>query len=167
MSACPGSRRGVAFAEDVLVADIECLVRHGIRTVVSLLGDDELARLGAKNLPHQLALHGVAWQQLPIKDFGVPNVRATIQWRSLLPKLTRTLESGPILVHCAYGKGRTGTMVATLFTAWGWCSEEAIAWVRQHRKGAIENPRQEAYVSGVSAGSFTAVSPRGRLARSQ
>lgn len=150
MSACPGSRVGVAFAEEVLVADVECLVRHGIRTVVSLLGDDELVRLGAKNLPHQLALHGVAWQQLPVKDFGVPNARATIQWRSLLPDLTRTLESGPILVHCAYGKGRTGTMVATLFTAWGWRSEEAIAWVRQHRKGAIENPKQEAYVGGFT-----------------
>ena len=146
MSSCPGSRPAVASAENVLLMDIECLVAQGICIVVSLLGTDELERLGAKNLPYQLAQRGVAWHQLPIVDFGVPSAAVTAQWSCLTRDLTNALQSGSVLVHCAYGKGRTGTMVATLFKVWGWSSEEAIAWVRQHRLGAVENFKQEAYV---------------------
>lgn len=146
MSSCPGWRLGETSAEDVLLADVERLVRHGIRTVISLLATDELERMGAKNLSHFLSLHDIGWHQVPVEDFGVPTLTVTAKWCDLMPALTETLQSGPILVHCAHGKGRTGTMVATLFKAWGWRSEEAIAWVRQYRSGAIENLKQEAYV---------------------
>jgi protein-tyrosine phosphatase len=146
MSSCPGWRPGETSAEDVLLADIECLGRYGIRTVISLLATDELERMGAKNLSHYLGLHDIGWHQLPVEDFGVPTLTITAKWCDLMHELTATLQSGPILVHCAHGKGRTGTMVATLFKAWGWGSEEAIAWVRQYRKGAIENLKQETYV---------------------
>jgi protein-tyrosine phosphatase len=146
MSSCPGWRLGETSAEDVLLADIECLGRHGIRTVISLLATDELERMGARNLSHHLGLHDIGWHQLPVEDFGVPTLTITAKWCDLMHELTATLQSGPILVHCAHGKGRTGTMVATLFKAWGWGSEEAIAWVRQYRKGAIENLKQETYV---------------------
>jgi protein-tyrosine phosphatase len=64
----------------------------------------------------------------------------------LIPALTKTLQSGPILVHCAHGKGRSGTLVATLFKAWGWTAEDAVKHVRKHRPGAIETFKQEAYV---------------------
>ena len=146
MSSCPGSRCGVPCAHDVLLTDVECIVQQGIRIVVSLLAADELERLGAKNLPYQLAQHGIAWYQLPVVDFGVPSLQVTAQWLQLMPALKNALQTGPVLIHCAHGKGRTGTMVATLFKAWGWHSEEAIAWTRQCRVGAIENLKQEAYV---------------------
>jgi atypical dual specificity phosphatase len=56
------------------------------------------------------------------------------------------LQSGNILIHCAHGKGRTGTLAATLFKAWGWSSDAAIARIRQYRLGAIETHKQEAYI---------------------
>ena len=146
MSSCPGWRPGETSAEEVLLADIECLRRHGIRTVISLLATDELERMGAKNLSLYLGLHDIGWHQLPVEDFGVPTLTITAKWCDLMHELIATLQSGPCLVRCAHGKGRTGTMVATLFKAWGWGSEEAIAWVRQYRKGAIENLKQETYV---------------------
>jgi hypothetical protein len=37
-------------------------------------------------------------------------------------------------------------VAATLFKAWGWSSEAAVAQVRQYRIGAIENHKQEAYI---------------------
>jgi protein-tyrosine phosphatase len=49
-------------------------------------------------------------------------------------------------VHCAHGKGRSGTLVATLFKTWGWTTDEAVKHVRKHRPGAIETLKQEAYV---------------------
>jgi protein-tyrosine phosphatase len=70
----------------------------------------------------------------------------TENWIRLIPQLTHTLQTGNILIHWAHGKGRTGTLAATLFKAWGWSSEAAVAQVRQYRIGAIENHKQEAYI---------------------
>jgi protein-tyrosine phosphatase len=146
MSSCPGRGDATAAPEEILVADVEFLKQQGIRTVVSLLETAELERWGAKSLSHHLGLHGITWHQLPVVDFGVPTLAVTAQWCRLIPALTQTLQSGPVLVHCAHGKGRSGTLVATLFKAWGWTSDEAVAHVRKHRPGAIETIKQEAYV---------------------
>jgi protein-tyrosine phosphatase len=146
MSSCPGRGDAAAEPEEILVADVDYLKQQGIRTVVSLLETAELERLGAKSLSHHLGLRGITWHQLPVVDFGVPSLAVTAQWCRLIPALTQTLQSGPVLVHCAHGKGRSGTLVATLFKAWGWTSDEAVKHVRQHRPGAIETLKQEAYV---------------------
>jgi protein-tyrosine phosphatase len=146
LSSCPGGGDAAAAPEEILVADIAYLKQHGICTVVSLLDTAELERLGAKSLSHHLGLHGIAWHQLPVVDFGVPSLAVTAQWCRLIPALTQTLRSGPVLVHCAHGKGRSGTLVATLFKAWGWTSDEAVKHVRKHRPGAIETLKQEAFV---------------------
>jgi len=150
MSACPGKKQSDLSIDNPLAADIALLLAHGIKTVVSLLDTIELQRLGAKNLSHHLGLHGIQWHQLPVVDFGVPSAAVTAQWRRLIPQLTNTLQSGNILVHCAHGKGRTGTLVATMYKTWGWSSEAAIARVRQYRPGAIETHKQESYVEAFT-----------------
>ena len=146
MSSCPGRGDACAAPEEILAADIHHLKQQGIGTVVSLLDTAELERLGAKSLSHHLRLHGITWHQLPVVDFGVPTLAVTAQWCRLIPALTQTLQSSQVLVHCAHGKGRSGTLVATLFKAWGWTSDEAVKHVRKHRPGAIETLEQEAYV---------------------
>jgi protein-tyrosine phosphatase len=146
LSSCPGRGNASAAPEEILVADVVYLKQQGIRTVVSLLDTAELERLGAKSLSHHLGLHGITWHQLPVVDFGVPTLGVTDQWCRLIPALTTTLHTSPVLVHCAHGKGRSGTLVATLFKAWGWTSEEAVTHVRKHRPGAIETLKQEAFV---------------------
>jgi protein-tyrosine phosphatase len=146
MSACPGARPGWGNTDGALVQDVAAIAQQGVRVVVSLLDTLELQRLGAKNLSHHLGLHGIAWHQLPVVDYGVPSRAVTVQWRRLVPQLTSQLQSGNILIHCAHGKGRTGTLAATLFKAWGWSSDAAIARIRQYRLGAIETHKQEAYI---------------------
>jgi protein-tyrosine phosphatase len=150
MSACPGKKQSDLSVDNPLAADIALILAHGIKTVVSLLDTIELQRLGAKNLSHHLGLHGIAWHQLPVVDFGVPSAAVTAQWRRLIPQLTNTLQTSNILVHCAHGKGRTGTLVATMYKTWGWSSEAAIARVRQYRPGAIETHKQESYVEAFT-----------------
>ena len=154
MSACPGAggANGSAESERLLALDVAQMAAHEVKTVVSLLDTTDLQRLGAKNLPHHLGAHGMGWHQLPVVDFGVPSLAVTAQWSRLMPQLTGVLQSGNILVHCAHGKGRTGTLVATLFKAWGWSSEAAMARVRQYRPGAIETHKQEAYVQAFEWG---------------
>ncbi|MEI7514133.1 MAG: tyrosine-protein phosphatase [Betaproteobacteria bacterium] len=146
MSACPGARPDACSSEGALAQDVSSIAQQGVRVVVSLLDTLELQRLGAKNLSHHLGLHGIAWHQLPVVDYGVPSRAVTAQWRRLVPQLTAVLQSGNIVIHCAHGKGRTGTLAASLFKAWGWGSDAAIARIRQYRPGAIETHKQEAYV---------------------
>lgn len=148
MSACPGAggANGSPESERLLALDVAQMAAQDVNTVVSLLDTTDLQRLGAKNLPHHLGVHGMGWHQLPVVDFGVPSLAVTTQWRRLIPQLTAILQTGNILIHCAHGKGRTGTLAATLFKAWGWSSDAAMARVRQYRPGAIETHKQEAYV---------------------
>lgn len=158
MSGCPGA--GAAqdgrAAEHQLSLDVGQMAAQGVQTVVSLLDTVELKRLGAKNLPHHLALHAIDWHQLPVVDFGVPTQAVTSHWQRLLPHLTHVLQSGNILIHCAHGKGRTGTLAATLFKAWGWSAEAAIARVREYRPGAIETHKQQAYVEAFACAGLPA-----------
>lgn len=161
MSSCPGASgaNGSPESERVLALDVAHMAAQGVKTVVSLLDTTDLQRLGAKNLPHHLGVHGIAWHQLPIVDFGVPSLAVTTQWRRLVPQLTDTLQTNNILIHCAHGRGRTGTLAATLFKAWGWSSEAAMARVRQYRPGAIETHKQEAYIEAFDLGLAQAFDP--------
>ena len=154
MSACPGAggANGSAEPERQLALDVAQMAAHDVKTVVSLLDTTDLQRLGAKNLPHHLAQHGIDWHQLPVVDYGVPSQAVTSHWQRLLPQLTKVLQGGNILIHCAHGKGRTGTLAATMFKAWGWSSDAAMARVRQYRLGAIETHKQEAYVEAFEPG---------------
>ena len=159
MSACPGAggANGSTESERILALDVAHLSAHNVKTVVSLLDTKELQRLGAKNLPHHLGVHGIGWHQLPVVDFGVPSLAVTAQWSRLMPQLTGVLQNGNILIHCAHGKGRTGTLVATLFKAWGWSTEAAMARVRQYRPGAIETHKQEAYIEAFEPGDLETI----------
>ncbi len=161
MSACPGAcgAHSSAEAERHLALEVAQIAAHEVKTVVSLLDTSDLQRLGAKNLPHYLGVHGIGWHQLPVVDFGVPSLAVTTQWRRLVPQLTAVLQTGNILIHCAHGKGRTGTLAATLFKAWGWSSEAAMARIRQYRPGAIETHKQEAYVEAFDLGLAQAFDP--------
>lgn len=154
MSVCPGAgdASGSLASEQQLARDAAHIAAQDVKAVVSLLDTTELQRLGAKNLSHHLAQHGIAWHQLPVVDYGVPSQAASVHWQRLVPQLTEVLQAGNILIHCAHGKGRTGTLASTLFKAWGWSSEASMARVRQYRPGAIETHKQEAYVEAFGSG---------------
>ena len=50
-------------------------------------------------------------------------------------------------MHCAMGRGRTGTMLACYLVAKeGYSGDEAIDEIRRRRRGSIETRRQEAAV---------------------
>ena len=51
---------------------------------------------------------------------------------------------GRVAVHCAAGKGRTGTFLAAWFVAEGAGAQAAMETVRALRPGSIETKAQEA-----------------------
>lgn len=169
MTHCPGRSgpdgAGRAWQRNV-ERDVAAIRAAGFDTVLTLVDDAELARLGASGLPARLQQAGIDGLRFPIADFGVPDGRALQAWAGIQAELLARLQRGrSVLVHCAAGLGRTGTMVATLLTALGDSADTAIARVRAARPGTIETEAQARFVHDQAASrpttSATAETPGG------
>ena len=150
MTHCPGRSRpdgaGRAWRRD-LAQDVAALRAAGFGTVLTLVDDAELARLGAAGLPAELQRAGIDGLRFPIADFGVPDTGAQQAWHGVQAEVLARLRNGQsVLVHCAAGLGRTGTMVAVLLTALGDTPDAAIARTRSARPGTIETAAQAQFV---------------------
>jgi protein-tyrosine phosphatase len=144
LSACPGRDAG---RERSLARDLADIRRWGAGSVLTLLDDGERDRLGAAGLPAAAEAHGMTWRSLPIADMRPPSPAALARWRAVAPALAAELRAGRrILIHCAAGLGRTGTMAAALLVHLGVEPVEAVAQVRAARPGAIETPEQLRFV---------------------
>ena len=68
-------------------------------------------------------------------------------WSKIETKLLRLLcEQRRVLLHCAAGLGRTGTVAARLLIASGVPAPQALARVRAVRPGTVETAVQERYL---------------------
>lgn len=91
-----------------------------------------------------LAHHGLAQLHLPVPDMSPP---APDQIDQGLLAIERTISgTGKVVVHCAAGLGRTGTLLACHFVTRGLEADQAIAHIRALRPGSIESDVQVAAV---------------------
>jgi protein-tyrosine phosphatase len=153
MTHCPGrtgaDAHGRAWMRN-LADDVQTLRAAGFSTVLTLLPNDELLALGAQELGAQVQQAGMQWLQFPIADFGIPDANARAVWHAVEAEVLEKLQARErVLVHCAAGLGRTGTIVAKLLTGLGHDGETAIALVRAARPGTIETGAQRAFVLGL------------------
>ncbi len=147
MLPCPG--RG---APGALARDMAAIRGVGARHLLTLLPDDELARLGVPGLGAAAAAAGLAWHQAPLTDFAAPGPAWEAAWAAIAPALHACLDAGGgVAVHCRAGLGRTGTVAARLLAERGLPPAAAVAAVRRARPGAIETPGQLAWVLAFSA----------------
>ena len=150
MCCCPG-RRGEDLAGNVwqrdLQRDIESIRCWGAMAVVSLVTLEELKHLGAESLCQQLSIQGITWHHCPIVDRQAPDSAFEKIWSALEQRLLDDLAQGRrILLHCAAGLGRTGTIAAKLLVAIGVPAQQAIERVRAARPGTIESAAQLNYL---------------------
>jgi protein-tyrosine phosphatase len=126
-------------------ADVDRLVGERVTDVLCLLPDGELAAYGVPDLLGRYRDAGLGVRQAPIADQSVPTLaeaRATVAWLQ-----ARLAAGGRVVVHCAAGLGRAGTVVACLLRAQGLSAEDAVARVRATRgPRAVETEEQAAFV---------------------
>jgi atypical dual specificity phosphatase len=109
------------------------LRQQGIELIITLT-EDSLRRdwLSDASL---LGLH------VPVVDMDAPTIEQVEQILSAVKKAHE--RNMGVAVHCAVGRGRTGTVLACYFVAKGMGPREAIRHVRKIRPGSIETEDQE------------------------
>ena len=155
MLPCPGwsdPHARDAGSQPAVRADLRRLAALGASMLVSLLGDEELASLGAAHVGALCAELHLAWAQCPIVDFEPPGIAFEQAWVLVAPVVHRRLDRGELVgLHCRGGLGRSGTIAARILIERGAAPADAIATVRRHRPGAIETAGQEAHLNAISA----------------
>ena len=156
MCCCPGrlepaSRGG--YQSRNLEDDLAVLTDWSPGTVISLIEQREFDLLGVPGLPQRLQSLPLEWHHCPITDLGAPGGLFETLFAQLEIRLLVDLsKGGRVLLHCAAGLGRAGTIAARLLIHAGEAPAQAIARVRAARPGAIESAHQERYLASLSAG---------------
>jgi ADP-ribosyl-[dinitrogen reductase] hydrolase len=148
---CGVDGRGRHWRRDVS-ADLHSICEWGAAAVLSLVEAEEFARYGTPDLGLRVRALGLRWHHLPVPDMGVLAGGGALVQQPELAAVRAALQSGErVLVHCAAGLGRTGTVVAGLLVVQGSTPQQAIEAVRGVRPGTLETAQQEAWVHALGA----------------
>lgn len=103
----------------------------GLTQVLCLTPRDELARLSpAYDTAIRAGELPFAWHALPMQDFGLAS--DAVRFRDGIETLALAVEVGAVvLLHCAAGIGRTGSVAACLLKRLGLSSADALERVRR------------------------------------
>jgi len=140
------SKRGHSWERD-LDADLDRLAEHhGVDALVCLLEDHELVRLCIPQLLEQAEARGLQIHRLPIPDGGVLPEPGPV--KELVGTITSAASQGQtVVVHCAGGLGRTGTVAGCYLVEQGLSPRQAIEVLHRVRsRNCPENRSQERFI---------------------
>ena len=147
---CPGRRHrslsGKIWDRN-LFADFETIEKWNADALISLNQNEEFTTLGVPEFTKLAKVQNFDWYHLPIHDFGMPGPEFNAAWDQHGSNILQMVNGGArLIIHCAYGLGRSGTFAAKILTAFDICPKIAIEQVRSARPGAIESLIQEQYI---------------------
>ena len=132
-----------------LAADMRVLEEeHETDVLVSLMEDHEYRGYRIPELLEQESIGNIEILRFAIEDMGVPREAESERFQTFVQDVVRRLEEDQnVVVHCRGGLGRTGTLAACVLVALGrHAADEAIAAVREARKGTVQTREQEDFV---------------------
>lgn len=134
----------------VLAEDLARLRHAGVRSLLLLVEDAELAGWGDPQIVSRGATAGIEIVRHPMPDGGVPPSMRAMQ--EILGWILEAQARGRVAVSCMGGIGRSGLVAACALVESGWSASAAIALVRRTRHPqAVETALQEAFVAGFAA----------------
>jgi protein-tyrosine phosphatase/nicotinamidase-related amidase len=131
-----------------LADDINLLKKENVSAIICLLTNNEFQHYGVDNLLMEYRNAGMEVRHLPIIDQGVCT---TQDMQELLQWISEKLNNGAkIVVHCAGGLGRSGTVLACYLRKTGLNAEDSMVEVRRVRSPrAIESKVQEEFIYSI------------------
>lgn len=133
------------------VQAVALFVEQGARLMLSLTTAQELSQLKLETLASMCLEQGIKWVHAPIEDLQTPDQYFEAWWSLNHALMHDLLNDGhAVVLHCWGGLGRSGTIAARLLVERGLSPEQAVAQVREHRRGAIETPEQLQYVMSLT-----------------
>ncbi len=134
-----------------LDADLAALRAAGVRRLVLLIEDHELARWGDPQLVEIAERVGIEVLRRPMPDGGVPDRPEAMD--EIVERIDEERgRGGGVAVACLGGVGRTGTVAACVLVRSGYEPDDAIAKVRLTRNPyCVESPTQQQFVRDYAA----------------
>lgn len=116
--------------------EFDWIIKQGIKSIVTMT-EDALPNTWTKNIGY---LH------VPTPDYNAPEVERIEEAVDFIHE--RITNNEAVMVHCAAGLGRAGTILACYFVKYHkYSAKKAIETIREKRPGSIQSDVQETAIA--------------------
>lgn len=116
--------------------EINWVRKQGVKSIITMT---------ERGLPDSW-VEGLEYLHIPTEDLSAPDIDKIDVAVDFIHE--RIKNEDPVMVHCAAGIGRTGTILASYLVKYqNLTAKDAIAKIRQERPGSIQSKSQEMAVT--------------------